>query len=82
MAFASFANRFVPNFSNCATNSSNPQSLTSCQCDISSSGTSSSGVSLAAFTTSLVCGTFSPKNASPSPYSPGPVLKNRINTCR
>lgn len=33
-------------------------------------------------TTDLVCGTFSPKNLSPSPYCPFPVLKNRDRMIR
>ena len=35
------------------------------------------------FTTARVTGTLIPRNLSPSPYCPGPVLKNRANpaTC-
>ena len=69
--------------SNFATNISKPQSLTSCHLLISSSGTSLNGNSFQTFLTiSLVCGTFSPRNSSPSPYSPGPVLKNPMSTRR
>jgi len=83
MAASSFSRRFVASLSNFSTNTSKPQSLTSCQRFISNSGTSPRGKSLAtAFTTSLVCGTFKPKNSSPSPYSPGPVLKKPMSTLR
>ena len=36
-----------------------------------------------AFTIERVTGTLIPKNLSPSPYCPGPVLKNRLkpSTC-
>ena len=69
--------------SNFATSISNPQSLTSCHLLISSSGTSLKGKSFHTFlTTSLVCGTLSPRNSSPSPYSPSPVLKNPISIRR
>ena len=51
--------------------------------DINNSGTSLNGKPFqTSLTTSLVCGTFSPKNSSPSPYSPSPVLKNPISTSR
>ena len=81
-AAASVVRRFVANRSNRDTKMSSPQSRTSCHRDCSSNGTSLSGMSLAARATSRVCGTFSPRNSSPSPYSPRPVLKNRISTCR
>ena len=94
IAFSSFSSRLVASFSNFATRISNPQSLTSCHFDINSSGTSSMVIGSrfmvkgsrfmanAALTTSLVCGTFSPRNSSPSPYSPGPVLKNPMSIRR
>ena len=83
IAFSSFSRRLVASLSNFATSISNPQSLTSCHFDISNSGTSSKGKSFhTSRTTSLVCGTFSPRNSSPSPYSPGPVLKNPMSTRR
>ena len=83
IATALCSNRLVASFSNLSTSISSPQSLTSCHFDINNSGTSSRAKSFAtAFTISLVCGTFSPKNSSPSPYSPGPVLKNPMSTRR
>ena len=83
IAASSLAKRFVASLPNLSTSISSPQSLTSCQHDMSNCGTSSSGVSAtASFTTSRVCGTLSPRNSSPSPYWPGPVLKKPMSTCR
>ena len=79
MASSSFMRRFARRLSNLATRMRNPQRRTSCHRFISSSGTSSKGKSFqAALTISRVCGTFRPRNSSPSPYSPLPVLKKRI----
>ncbi len=62
-----------------STRSSRPQSFASCQGECRSFSISVSGTSLrAAFTIDRVCGTFRPRKQSPSPYSPLPVLKNRL----
>ena len=82
IASLSSASFFLQSISNLATSISRPQSLTSCQRFVSNSGTSSSGRPLASLTIWRVCGTFSPRNSSPSPYSPSPVLKKRISTSR
>ena len=83
MAVSSFSSRFFAHRLNFSTSMSSPHSLTSCHCDRSSSGTSSRGVSRSvSLTIWRVWGTFSPRNSSPSPYWPGPVLKKPISTCR
>ena len=66
-----------------STMSSSPHSLTSCHSEYNSFSISPRLTSpFASFTTARVCGTRSPMNLSPSPYSPFPVLKNRHNTSR